>query len=316
MASISESSRNQSLLAAALRDGLEQLDLNQKVRFQGYTRVVLPLDKYIFWQPTVEIVVKGSLHFSQEIQQREDETVGFATVLFTSEQPIVEFASAPTNTLWVARQGEFRYAFSQQQGFYSAAALWHYMGHSVYPALASQLLDAPGTIDPDQAVVTNSLPAWLAMSKYQSPYSDWFSNPITLYPSFMVAPNLEPPYGAVHIGQADTRSLQTVPWLSVNRSSYQLAVDKVRITLYGLQNNAAVDFLNFVIQWCENNPDTLGLMNMPIVMDGKRPQEELETIAMQKVIDFEVSYHQTRIAEVARQLIASVGITYNFPTNA
>src|SRR6266478_2297423 len=117
MAQISESPPNPTQLFGALRDGLEALDLNQEITFQAYTRVVLPVDGYVFWQPTVQLVVKGSLHFSQEMQQNEDETVVVDTVLFTSECKIVQFEDAPPNTIYVAGCGKFRYAFSQQQGF-------------------------------------------------------------------------------------------------------------------------------------------------------------------------------------------------------
>ncbi|HEY6922809.1 MAG TPA: hypothetical protein VI653_05015, partial [Steroidobacteraceae bacterium] len=97
MAKISESVKP-TQMQGALDDGLEVLDLNQQVTFQAYTRVVLPADGYVFWSPTTKLAAKGSLHYSQEIQQNEDETVGFATVVFTSESKIVEFDDSPINT--------------------------------------------------------------------------------------------------------------------------------------------------------------------------------------------------------------------------
>src|ERR1700692_3267879 len=129
MAQASESQRDAAQMWGALRDGMESLDLNSEVTFTEYSRVILPIDGYIFWQPLVPIVPKGSLHVSQEIQQSEDETVGFATVLFTSEKRILEFTDAPINRIFIATCGPIRYAFSQQQGFFSAAGLWHYFGH-------------------------------------------------------------------------------------------------------------------------------------------------------------------------------------------
>jgi hypothetical protein len=47
-------------------------------------------------------------------------------------------------------------------------------------------------------------------------------------------------------------------------------------------------------------------MNIPVVQDEKRTQAELATIAMKKTIVFEVSYHQSRINDVARQLLLNV----------
>src|SRR6185312_10787007 len=148
-------------LRGPLQDGVDTIDLNQQVQFQAYTRVVLPLDKYVFWSPTTKLCASGSLHYSQEMEQREDETVGVATVTFTSQKRITEFSESPVSTIYVAEHCGFRYAFSQQSGHYEQAGLWHYFGHLVYPALESQLLDRPDAIDPNRAVVSNSLALWL-----------------------------------------------------------------------------------------------------------------------------------------------------------
>jgi hypothetical protein len=302
VAQISETSSRDTQLSGALHDGQQILDLNQEVKFQAYTRIVLPLDGYVFWSPTVPFVAKGSLHYAQSIQQNETDTLGLADVTFSSLNQIVEFTSIPPNTIYVASAGGFRYAFSAHQGFYRQANLWHYHGHSIEPAMASQLLDEPAAIDPNQAVVSNSLPLWLALNNYGTMYADWFSNSIPVYPSFLTEMNLAPPYAAVHI--SNTTSNQLAPVLTSNRSHYQLATDQVRVTLYGLQNNAALDFLDCVLQYSVNT-DNFGIMGMPIVTDGKRVQTELQAIGMQKFIDFSISYNQARVADVARQLILS-----------
>ena len=52
------------------------------------------------------------------------------------------------------------------------------------------------------------------------------------------------------------------------------------------------------------------MMNMPVMGDGKRPQPELQAIAMQKVITYEISYYQTRAANVARRLILEASAKY------
>jgi hypothetical protein len=300
MSQISEAGLSQ--MAGALRDGLEVLDANAEIEFQSYTRVVLPIDGFVFWQPKVKKTFKGSLHFSQEIQQNEDELLGLATVLFSSESQITEFATS-LNTIWVARRGDFRYSFSQQQGFYTQAGLWHYFGHSIIPAFESQLLDTPGIIDPAQAVVSNSLPFWLALNTYVSPFYDQVQGSgVTLYPSYLTAPNIAPPYGSVQIGDGDTIPLQAIPYIDRDRNHYQLVSDTVNITLYGLQNNAAMDFVDFVLQYSRNT-ENFGIMNMPLIRDGKRPQTEMQALAMQKKITFTISYYQTRVAQVSRQLI-------------
>jgi hypothetical protein len=296
-----------------LQTGLDVLDLTQEVTFQGYTRTVLPIDGYVFWVPTAPITAQGSLHFSQEVQQVEDETVGYATVQFTSKQVVPKLSQIPTNTIYVATYpapgGPWRFAFSQQGGRYQQAGLWHYIGHSVYPALAAQLLDPPNTVDPSQAVVCNSLPLWLQLNNYSTPYGDAFSNTgLTIYPSFLVPPNIAAPYVTVHIGEDDTRALQPTPWLDIDRNHWQLCADKCRLTVYGTQNNQALDLLDCIDQYSVFTGN-FGIMNAPTMRDAKRTQPEIEAIAMKKVIDFEISYYQMRAIEVARTLILSASVT-------
>ncbi len=311
MAQLSELA-NQSQLSGALQDGLTVLDLQQTVTFQAYSRVVLPLDGYVFWQPTTQLVAQGSLHYAQDQVQEEDETYGLANVTFITAQQITDFGQAGKSLIYVASVDGFRYAFSQQQGFYSQAGLWHYSGKSIAPALLTQLLDQPASIDPAQAVVSNSLPLWLALNGYAPAYvtdGSAFANPVTLYPSFLTVPDLVPPYAAVHIGDEDTRPLQAVPTVDQDRNHWQLVSDRVRVTLYGLQNNAALDFVDCVMQYSLDT-DNFGVMNMPVVRDAKRPQNELNAIAMKKTVEFEVSYYQARVAQVARQLILSAVPTF------
>lgn len=301
-----------SQMAGAMLDGLDTLDLDQEVEFQRYTRVVLPVDSYIFWLPTTKIRVNGSMHFSQEMLQNEDETLGLASVLLTTKEPVAYFSGSPGNTLYVAQHEDFRYAFSQQNGFYDAVGVWHYFGHSIQPAMASQLLDSY-TVDPTRAVVSNSMPFWLQMNGYKSPYYDGFSNPsLILYPADLVPPNIVPPYAAVKI--YDTRALQPIRRLDQNRDHYQLAMEKVRVTVFGLQNNEGIDFLDLFFQYMRDT-ENFGLMNTPIVIDGdtagnNRTQVELRAIAMKKTYEFEINYYQTRVAQVARALILSASTTF------
>jgi hypothetical protein len=178
----------------------------------------------------------------------------------------------------------------------------------VYPAMASQLLDSPGQIDPTRAVTSNSLSLWLALNNYSTVYPDWFTNTLTLYPADLVQQNLKPPYGVVDI--RETRALQAVPFLDINRNHTQLCADRCKVTLYGLQNNEAMDFMDCLMQYSVNSND-FGIMNMPVIVDEKRTQSELMTIAMKKTFEIEISYDQLRTASVGRQLILNaLPITY------
>lgn len=296
-----------------LRDGLEALDLEQAISFQRYTRVVFKSDGFVFWSPIAPKVVKGALTFGVESLQNEDETLGSATCLFTSEAQVTDFFDGVEGELLVAtNDAGFRFAFSQQNGYFQQADLWHYWGRSIPPALSNLLLDDPNSIDPDRPVLSNSMPLWLGLNGFSSLYYGGFSNkgvPFTvaapiLYPSYLVSPNLKPPYGSVHIPEDYPQALQATPWLDRNRNHWQLVTDRVRITLFGLQNDEAMDFVDTVNQYSLVT-DNIGIMDMPIVRDGIRVQNELSARAMKKVIDFQVSYYQVRSAQVARQLILS-----------
>jgi hypothetical protein len=317
MAQISESGPDPNAVSGALGDGLAVLPL-QTIRFAAYTRAVLPLDGFVFWVPKQEYIdIIGALSYSQTMEQAEDETRGYVTVQFATREQITEFETAPPNTLYVGTVNDFRFAFSQQTGRFDPSGAWHYFGHSIQPAMASQLLDRPGSIDLNQAVTSNSLALWLGLNGYNSPFDDelsltgvpFFVAPPTLYPSGMVPPNLIPPYGVVHIGENDTRALQSVPYIDANRSHYQLVSDRVRITLYGLQNDACLDFQDTVNKYSLLT-DNFGIMNMPVVRDAIRTQAELQTRAMKKTLEYEISYNQTRVAQVARKLILSCVPTY------
>lgn len=320
MGVLSEDSRDFTQSGAALRDGLEVLDLNQEVPFTEYSRIVLPLDGYVFWVPVQRHMFNGSLHYSMRVEQNEDETAAISSVTFTSLQRCEHFETTPNNALYVGEHEGVRFAFSSRDSRYSQIGdLYHYSGQSIPPAMQTQLLDDPSRLDESQAVVSNSLPLVLAMNTTTLPYSGRFvSSGITLYPADLVPANLPPPYGAVSIGE-DTEAVQSMPLIdAATQSDTQLAADHARITLYGLQNDAARDFLNFVIQYTlftpfvngSLQPPAFGLMNSPIVKDSRRPQPELQAIAMKKVLDLDISYNQRRAALMAQKLIRDARFSF------
>lgn len=295
-------------LQASLRGGLAALALNQEIAFTAYGKQVLPVDGYVFWVPGGDFKVVGSLHFATERRQNEDETFGNNLVVFTSEHEIQRFNALDNQTLFIATIGNFRFAFRQQKGFYQQAGLWHYFGESVPPALASQLVDGTVPIDFSEAVVSNSLPFWLDLNSYAPPYAG-FTTGVMLYPSYIVDENLVPPYGAVHIEPGNTEAIQASPRYDATFGQTQLTADRVRITLYGLQNKAALSFLSAIEQYSVDT-DNFGIMNMPVVRDEKRTQPEIAAIAMKKTLSLDVSYYQGRANTIARKLILSAAPTF------
>lgn len=303
---------------------LQLLSLDQVIPFTQYTRFVLPLDGYVFWLRTQTTGISGSLHANVAKRQNEDETISVNSVIFSTASPVQEFNSISPNTIWVGEFDGVKFAFTRSN-LYRPTTLYHYTGDAVYPALLSQLVDVGYQLPVNTLVVSNSLPLWLALATYDP---IWLVPPnpgITLYPSYAVPDNLPPPYGVVHIEPSATRGLQSAPlfgptWpvgraalgtqsgTNLSATHWQLAMDRVRITLYGLTNTQSLDFHDLINHYSYDQ-DTMGIMNIPIMRDEKRTQAELGILAMKKTIEIDVSYYQNRVNDVARQLIESAIIT-------
>lgn len=310
MATVNESVGNGSQLRSTLADGLTMISESASVVFTKYVKRILPLDGYVFWLAGETMVVQGSLHYATVREQREDETIGVNRVIFTTTQPVEKLNQVNGQVMWVATVDDIRFAFSQRGMFYQQAGLYHYAGDAVYPALASQLVTNLYDLSAANLIVSNSLPAWLAIQTY-SPAWLTIPNPaIMLYPSFLVPSNIVPPYGVVHIEPAQTAAIQAAPLLTIDATHYQLATDHVRITLYGVNNSVALDFVDTVNQYSLLT-DVIGIMNMPMMRDDKRTQSEIQSIAMKKTIEYDVSYYQARINDVARQMTEHVFVQYN-----
>jgi len=239
-------------------------------------------------------------------------------VVFTTQTEIANFNEIDPQTMWVAKFDGIRFSFSTRASFYMQAGTFHYGGEAVYPALSSQLVDNLYTLAQAEPIVSNSLPAWLAVQSY-APIWLQPSNPgIPLYPSYLIPGNIAPPYGVVHIEPGRTFALQAAPRLNNIASHFQLATDHVKVTLYGYTNAQALDWADTVNQYSLDT-DAFGMMNMPMMRDEKRQQPEISALAMKKTIEFDVSYYQTRINALARKLILSCIPQYTvapYPTAA
>ena len=134
---------------------------------------------------------------------------------------------------------------------------------------------------------------------------------MTLYPSYLVPNNLAPPYGAVHIEAAQTDSIQSAPYYDSANSPWQLSEDTVKVTIYGQNNYNVLNVRDTVLQYSFDT-NNFGIMDFSAVRDDKRTQAEISAIAMKKTITFRVSYNQTTVRNVTRQLIEKVVNNY-FP---
>ena len=326
MPSATEAASASTPLAASLAAGVNSIDNNQTVTFTKYYRVLLPSDGFAFWvkadqlsqsalynagafngvaynqgqsiTPAATMQVAGSLHYSTINNQ--DETEGFAVnrIIFTSLTDVEELNTVNPSTLFIAEYDGLRFAFSTRRLF-KQAGLFHYQGDAIYPSMASQIIDDARSFDTTNVVVSNSLPIWLSLNAI-----------MPMWPSFLVGDNIVPPWASVHIVPDSTVALQAAPWIDPNTGShYQLCRERVRITTYGLRNGPALDFQDYVNDYSLNT-DTFGIMNMPVFRDEKRTQAELNILAQKKTIEYEITYHQARVRQVALQTIKSVFIDF------
>ena len=345
MPSAAEGASAKQNMAAALEGGVETLSLDQEIVFTKYIRLVLPLDGYVFWvqadlistsalmntfqlneatlneaqviaDPAPTMIIKGSLHYSTNVNQAESETEAVNQVIFTALSPIQKFNDIEPSVLWIGEyrgdkqgyDGPIEFAFSARGRYYEQADLYHYVGTAVLPVFKAQLITGLDQIYNHALIVSNSLPIWLSLQQYTPPYPGFHSY-LPLFPSFLVPDNLLPPYGAIHIEDGKTESHQAAPYYDPTLGQHSLSSDMVRVTLYGCTNEAALTWLSTALQYSFDY-NTIGIMNMPVIRDPKRVSAELGVIAQKKIIDFEVSYNQTTARNVARQYIEKVVIDY------
>jgi hypothetical protein len=326
--SIEEASGGKNQLSAELGAGLSTLSLNQIVNFTLYVKLILPLDGFIFWVnanlvtdsalfgasqynalefgsagdsalPAKLIQAKGSLHYASENIQLDDQVAARNRVTFTTQEQIQDFNAVNPNLMYIATFDEVRFAFNNNHNFYKQAMVYHYHGDAVYSIMASQIIDSADQIDIDNVIVSNSLPLWLSLNQF-----------FPMMPSFLSQQNEVLPYATVNIDPRSTRALASAPLIYIDSSHYQLTSDTVKISMFGVRNAQALEFVDYVLDYSRNT-DNFGLMNMPIIQDEHVLQKELNIIAQKKTITFEISYFQKNILNIAKKLILSAIITLN-----
>ena len=350
MPSVTEVAASQGTpLNSALKAGIDNISIQQTVTFTAYTRLVLPLDGFVFWvknslltpsaalnclpfnqplgavnapkvtaTPAPVITARGSLHFASKKIQDEEEVYSVNRVTFTSEDPIhQDFNGVGGNLIYIGTFSNpnppyetIQFAFSNRNNFYKQANIFHYVGDAIYPFMQSQVISSTSAL-PTTQVISNSLPFWLALNNYTPSLPAYgFGNYIPLYPSSLGPTNGTPPFGTVHIDPKGTTAMASVPYIGRLSSHYQLAVDEVRILLYGADNAHAMNFVDCVLQRSHDYQE-FGIMNCPIIRDEKETQSELGIIAQKKSISFTVNYHQASVRDIVRQIICRAIVAYD-----
>lgn len=303
MPSLNELSQAKTELNASLVQGLEDISRSASVTFTKYVRKVLPLDGFVFWVKASILAedpnsepdtreVKGYLHLTTETIQDEEQLYDKNVVTFTAQADIDPFNDIGSEVLYIGEFYGIQFAFSRRSGLNEPANIYHYTGHAIYPHMLSQIINSVDDIDLADVVVSNSLPIWLSLNHF-----------MPMYPAMLSLQNLAPPYATVKCGEP-------VPvagafYLDEKSNQYQLVSEEVTIYITGLRNAAAEDFLRYIQEYTLNDDAEMGVMNIPVVKDDRVTQNELNIIAMRKIVKFKINYYQQRMRNVARRLITS-----------
>src|ERR1044072_8438380 len=170
----------------ALVAGIADISQQQSVTFSLYTRYVLPLDGFLFWLKTGEFCVQGAIHWQSERYQAEDETATRNSIVFTCGEALTDLNTGPSDTLIVGDIDGQKYSFMRQGWFFPPASIWHYVGDALQPSELTQLVEHPSQLNPQHLIVSNSLPAWLAMANYNPHWLEAPKPRHSLFPSFFV----------------------------------------------------------------------------------------------------------------------------------
>lgn len=282
-------------LEGTLRAGLQSISRNQLITFVKYNRVILPYDGSVFWirdPSTLPIEVFGSFHYQTDQKQELDHTIAYQNITFTTPSQINDLNDVQPDVLWIGQGPDFEFSFSSHGNYYEQANLWHYRGQAVFPEMRTQVLQDYQDL-PQAAIVSNSLPIFIALSDYAP-----------VYPSYLVPDNISPPYIVCHIDPETTTALQPIP-LYTDSDTWQLMRDRVRLVIYGFDNRTVQNYLQYIAR--SSLSGGFGIMKMGMVVkDGKHIQSELNVLGQQKFVELEVSYNQSAVYDYVLQYIRKV----------
>lgn len=303
MPSLEESAKTASTdLSNVLQAAVETISAHQQITFTLYVKQVLPLDGYVFWvkasvvsqeelkrlgldNTPLTVKITGSLHRQAVSEQTETASQSVNHIIFTPLEPIADFNVIDPQGRYLGEYDGVQFNFSRMESKYTQAGIFHYRGNAVLPTMKSQIINDPADIDTD-LILSNSIPIWMRLKKYG-----------TVYPSYLSPSDLSPPYIV-----ADVRDTQPLQAAANYLTRSQHVVDKVRVTLYGLNNAQALNYMDYIIyNACDE--EGYGISNSPVMVDDKLNQVEIHALAKKKHIDFEINYYQQTARDIALQLI-------------
>ncbi|MBP2171006.1 hypothetical protein J2125_004198 [Erwinia toletana] len=295
-------------LASVLQPAGEILSSNQQITFRLYIKQLLPLDGFACWVSAAiinrdvlkrlninnrfTITINGSLHRQLIPEPAEAVSRMLNSIIFTPTEQIDDFNLQSPDAIWLAEFSGTQFAFARMDSAYGQAGIFHYRGTAIVPTMRRQLITDPEDIS-DQQVLSNSMPIWLSLNQFAP-----------VYPSFLNPARLEPPYMIADI--SESQPLQAAPY---SPGRWQHAQDQVRITLYGLNNSVALEYLDYVVHSALEDGN-FGITNIPVITDDISNQTEIDVLENRKFIDFSANYYQSAARDIARQLIKEVIFNY------
>jgi len=293
-------------LSSVLQSAVETISSSQQITFRLYVRKVLPLDGFVYWVNAAILTeeeqkktglpvtrqISGSLHRQVVAEQSEAASGAINNVIFTPLEQAENLNTVDPDTVYFGEYDGVQFAFSRMESRYTQAGIFHYRGTAILPTMRTQIIEKAEDIS-DEQILSNSIPIWLSLNRFA-----------TVYPSFLSPSNLRPPYIVADV--RTTTPLQSAPHYDVR---CQHVSDEVRLTLFGLTNGQALQFVDYVVQTALED-EAFGITNIPVVMDGKRSQVELGVLARQKFVDFDINYYQSTALDVSHQLIKKAIVNY------
>ncbi|MCU5774722.1 hypothetical protein N5923_21780 [Erwiniaceae bacterium BAC15a-03b] len=295
-------------LASLLQSAVETLSSSQQITFRLYIKQVLPLDGFVRWVNAAIInrdvlkrlnintpftmTLNGSLHRQVFAEQADTTSRTVNSLIFTPTEQIDDFNVQTSDALWLGEFAGTQFAFAPVDSRYSQAGGVHYRGTAILPTMCRQIINDADDIS-DELVLSNSMPIWLSLNQFAP-----------VYPSFHNLNDLEPPCIVADV--SETQPLQTAPYVP---GRWQHAQDRVRITLYGLNNSVALEYLDYVVHAALED-EHFGITNLPVITDSTSNQAENTVLAKRKCIDFDANYYQSAARDISRQLIKQVIFNY------
>ncbi|MNG65706.1 hypothetical protein D3C73_263420 [compost metagenome] len=300
--------RTKTQLADTLHTAVDTISTSQKITFKLYVKQVLPLDGFIYWvradlvnpaelerlgldKLKKAVTIQGSLHRQAVSEQTTTASQSMNYIIFTPLKQIDDFNMVDPKWMYLGDYDGVQFSFSRMESKYTQAGIFHYRGLAVLPTLRTQIIDDPADINTD-LILSNSTPIWMRLTKYG-----------TVYPSYLSPSDMLPPYIVADV--KETKPLQAAPHYLTRSQHVQ---DTVRVTLYGMNNKQALDYVDYIVNEALDFEE-FGITNSPVVIDDKLNQVEINALAKKKHIDFDVNYYQHTARNIALQLIKEAFIT-------